>query len=142
MPEGPDEKKHMESAASINQIKADNAQISESYAAVGQVGNEEARSSAPLKIRFVYKAILFCFSTVTLSWFFEGLRQCKESASPQGLAFLIGGTVLTLLLVGLQGFFIYCEERSKGLRTRKIALFDKWYLHLVSKQKGDYTNRG
>ncbi|MBS1998405.1 MAG: hypothetical protein JSS86_18905 [Cyanobacteria bacterium SZAS LIN-2] len=96
----------------------------------------------PLKIRFAFKAIAFCCSVVTLSWFFEGMRQCKESVSFEGGVTLLGGTVLTLLLVGLQGFFIYCEERSKGLRTRKIALFDKWYVQLASKQKGDNTNRG
>ena len=140
MPGGSEENNQMESTAAINQVRAGDIQISESHPNAGRV--EVGAAVNPIKIRFVYKAILFCFSTVTLSWFFEGMRQCKETASPEGLAYLLGGTILTLLLVALQGFFIYCEERSKGLRTRKIAFFDKWYEHLVSKQKGDYTNRG
>ena len=73
----------------------------------------------------------------------------KDGPTVEGVITLVGGTVLTLLLVVVQGFFIYCEERSKGLRTRNIALFDKGYKRyvqlaspLTSKDKGDNTNRG
>jgi len=103
----------------------------------------------PLKIRFSFKALAFCASVVTLSWFFEGTRMIKDGPTVEGVATLAGGTVLTSLLVVVQGFFIYCEERSKGLRTRNIALFDKGYKKyvqlaskLTSKDKGDNTNRG
>lgn len=122
----------MESAIKANNLKPGNAPLSGQYSA-----GDNALDAAPIKIKFALKAVVFCFSVVTLSWIFEGLRQCKGEATPQGLAYLLGGIVLTLLLVVMQGFFIYCEERSKGARTRKIALFDKWYLFLTSKQKGD-----
>jgi len=98
----------------------------------------------PLKIRFGFKALAFCASVVSLSWFFEGTRMIKDGPTVEGVCTLLGGTVLTLLLLGVMAFFIYCEERSKGLRTRNIGLFDKWYVQLASqsKDKGDNTNRG
>jgi hypothetical protein len=135
MPEGPREKNDMESA-----VKANNQNPGQDL--LPDLSGQAGPSASPLKISMTLKVVLFCFSVVTLSWFFEGARQCKDAATPQGLSYLIGGTLLTLLLVFLQAFLIYCEERAKGRRTRKIALFDKWYGFLVSKQKGDYTNRG
>jgi len=157
MPEGPEEKSEMESAVKANNLKAGNAQLSEQYLAQdlakassqghakdssqALLNGQVQGSASQIKINLALKVVVFCSSVVTLSWFFEGTRQCKDAATPQGLSYLIGGTLLTLLLVALQAFFIYCEERSKGLRTRKVALFDKWYLLLVSKQEGDYTNR-
>ncbi len=102
-----DEKKEMESA--LNNHNLDVAgPVNGSQPALQQA------SARTIKVRLALKAAVFCFSVVTLSWFFEGMRECKEMASAQGLGYLIGGTVLTLLLICLQGFFIYCEERSKG----------------------------
>ncbi len=137
----------MASAAQAHNLNAGTAPHSGAEPAHnGAQARANAADSNPenkqMKVNFLLKVAAFCLSVVTLSWFFEGMRQCKEVASAQGLAYLIGGTVFTLLLVFLQGFFIYCEERSKGRHTRSIALFDKWYLSLTSKQKGDYTNRG
>jgi hypothetical protein len=130
MPEGPEEKKSMESAVRAN--------ANNSNPALTELG---AGGASPLKIRMVLKVFVFCCSTVTLSWFFEGLRQCKEVPGLQGPVVLAVGAILTLALVALQGFFIYCEERSKGGHTRKIALFDSWY-EILTKKKGDSTNRG
>src|ERR1700733_11118268 len=139
MPEGPEEKSEMESAVKANNLKSGNAplsgrnlaqDLSKDSSQVLLKGQDQGNAS-PIKINMALKVVVFSFSVVTLSWFFEGMRQCKDAATPQGLSYLIGGTLLTLLLVGLQAFFIYCEERSKGLRTRQVALFDKWYLLLV-----------
>jgi hypothetical protein len=150
----PDEKNEMESAVKANNLKAGNAQVSEHHLGpdrLQDISSDLSRDllknpgqggTTPLKISMVLKVVAFCFSVVTLSWFFEGMRQCKAAATPEGLCYLLGGTLLTILLVAVQAFFVYCEERSKNSRTRKIALFDKWYVFLTSKQKGDYTNRG
>ena len=130
MPEGPEETKSMESAVRANANNSMPAHL-----------EQGADGASPLKIRMALKVLVFCCSTVTLSWFFEGLRQCKEVSGIQGPAVLIAGAITTLALVALQGFFIYCEERSKGRHTRKIALFDSWY-EILTKNKGDSTNRG
>jgi glucan-binding YG repeat protein len=158
MPEEPEEKNQMELAIKANNLKSHKAPLSGPDSAHDLqkdpqrdpqmdlqkiLAPDQLQTVAkPIKIRMAYKAVVFCFSVITLSWFFEGMRQCKETASAQGLAYLLGGTLLTLFWVGTQGFFIYCEERSKGMPTRKIAVFDKWYLFLIAKQKGDYSNRG
>lgn len=143
MREETSEYRDMASAARAHNLNAGTApldgvnQACEAACAKTGPAIENGAQNKQIRVNLFLKATAFCFSVVTLSWFFEGLRQCKEVASPQGLAYLIGGTVCTLLLVVLQGFFIYCEERSKGRQTRSIALFEKWYLSLTSKQKGD-----
>jgi hypothetical protein len=132
------DKKEMESA-----VRAPETQATQAINGVsGDGASLSSFSESPIKIKWPLKLFLFCLSSFTLSLFFEGMRQCKESLTVGGGFILALGTLTTLALLLLQGFFMYCEERSKGNRTRKIALFDKWYLQLVSKQKGDSTNRG
>src|SRR5208283_2153171 len=121
MPEGTEEKNDMQSAVKAHNLKADMGPLSGpdlrqdlAQNQTPEISKIQGQGANPVKIRFAFKAVEFCFSVVTLSWFFEGMRQCKDAASPQGLSYLVGGTVLTLFLVGLQAFFIYCEERSKG----------------------------
>lgn len=108
-----------------------------------EAGTHKGTASADkpaFKVRLSLKVAVFVMATTTLSWFFEGWRQVSEAPTLAGLAYLFGGTTFTISLVGLYGFFMYAEERSKGGRTRNIPLFDRWYRHLT--KQGDKTNRG
>lgn len=92
------------------------------------------------KVKWTIKLGVFALATVALSWVFEGFRQVNAEPTLPGLALLFGGTTLTVLSVGVYGFFMYAEERSEGSRLRNIPLFDRWYQTLT--KNGDKTNRG
>lgn len=94
-----------------------------------------AGAAPKFKVRFSIKLSVFVLATLALSWFFEGFRQVNEAPTAWGLALLFGGTTLTIILVGVYGFFIYAEERAKGSPIRNIPLFDRWYRHFT--EKGD-----
>lgn len=87
-----------------------------------------------LKVRFAIKAAAFIASVISLSWFFEGWRKINESATLMHFGILIGGTLVTLALIGLQAYWIYIEEKSKGTLKKKIGLFDKIESYLDSKK--------
>lgn len=98
------------------------------------------------KVKWTIKLAVFALATVALSWVFEGFRQVNTALNASGvpdasgLALLFGGSTLTILFVGVYGFFMYAEERAKGSRLRNIPLFDRWYKILT--KNGDKTNRG
>ena len=107
------------------------------------------------KVKFGVKLMLFSFSVLALSWFFEGSRQIRESVDFSSVGYLSAGIVLTLALLIVQAFLIYAEERSKGTRTRNIPFFGKLYDRYVAAKleaqssgqnihviEGDKTNRG
>lgn len=85
------------------------------------------------KVKLMLKLLVFALSTVALSWVFEGFRQVSQEPSVWGVLLLFAGSTLTVLTVGVYGFFMYAEEKSKGNRTRKIPLYDKWYHTLTNK---------
>ncbi|MBI5172642.1 MAG: hypothetical protein SFV17_21780 [Candidatus Obscuribacter sp.] len=111
-----------------------------SAAEAGTPKGSASEDKPAFKVKLSLKLAVFVMATITLSWFFEGWRQVSEAPTLAGLAYLFGGTTLTIVLVSLYGFFMYAEERSKGGRTRNIPLFDRWYRHLT--KQGDKTNRG
>jgi len=78
-----------------------------------------------MKIHWMYKLAVFVASVMTLSWFFAGYRQVQESSTLGNWALLLGGTLATVLLLGLQGYWIYFEEKSKGSLKKQIPLFEK-----------------
>lgn len=92
-----------------------------------------------LKVRFAFKAAAFIASVITLSWFFEGWRKVNEALTIAHVGILVGGTLLTLALIGLQAYWIYIEEKSKGTLKKKIGLFDKIesYLESLGSKKGE-----
>lgn len=95
------------------------------------------------KVKLPLKLLIFSLSVITLSWFFEGHRRFQAALTPDAIAILLLGTILTLALIVLQAFFIYAEEKSKGNRTRKIKLFDTWYAKLSERsQSRNSTSRG
>jgi hypothetical protein len=99
-----------------------------------QKGSEGGASS--FKVKFGVKLMLFTFSVVALSWFFEGSRQIQQTVNFSSVGYLVAGVVLTLALVLVQAFLIYAEERAKGTRTRNIPFFDKLYVQYVAGRAG------
>jgi len=84
-------------------------------------------AAPPFKIKLALKLVAFIFSVITLSWFFEGAREIQNGLTLPAVAYLVAGGVFTVVLIGVQAFFIYAEEKSKDSRTRKIPLFDRVY---------------
>jgi hypothetical protein len=81
-------------------------------------------NARPLKVKFQLKVAAFILSIVSLSWFFEGMRQMKESTSLGHVALLMVAAVVTLALLWVQAFWIYLEEKSKGTLKKQVAHFD------------------
>lgn len=74
---------------------------------------------------------VFIASVITLSWFFAGWRQINESGQIGDWAVLVGGTVCTLLLLGVQAYWIYFEEKEKGKLIKRVELFEKIHARLA-----------
>lgn len=73
------------------------------------------------------KALVFILTIISLSWFFEGLRQIQQSFSLPHIGLLLIGILATVLLVGVQSYWIYLEEKSKGTLKRRIQFFETLY---------------
>ncbi|MBY0360104.1 MAG: hypothetical protein K2W82_19030 [Candidatus Obscuribacterales bacterium] len=80
-----------------------------------------------MKIHRAIKWGAFLASTVSLSWFFAGWRQVNAEGRIEDWGLLAAGTLTTILLVMVQGFWIYCDEKAKGRLTKRIALYEKMY---------------
>jgi hypothetical protein len=89
------------------------------------------------KITLAHKLIAFAASVMTLSWFFAGWRAVNESTALSGWLLLIGATLATALLLGLQGYWIYFEEKQKGTLRRHIGLFEKIHALLNKDTNGN-----
>ncbi len=83
------------------------------------------------KVKLPIRIAVIILSVLALSWFFEGWRQINKGITLSHVAFFISGILVTAVLLWLQGFWIYLEEKYKGTLRRKIELFDKleqrWY---------------
>jgi hypothetical protein len=96
--------------------------------------------SRPLKVKFQVKVLALVLSVISLSWFFEGMRQIKQSVSPGHIALLVASVLSTFLLLWVQAFWIYLEEKSKGTLKKKVAHFDKMEDWLKAKAVDKDTN--
>lgn len=90
---------------------------------VQSVGDKQGR----VKIRFRVKALAFIMTVITLSWFFEGWRQVQQSPTILHLCVLLAGSLTTVMLVTLQAYWIYIEEKLNGRLRRRIGFFEKVY---------------
>jgi hypothetical protein len=89
----------------------------------GITGGEMDQSQ--FKVRFAWKAAAFVLTVLTLSWFFEGTREIKDGLTVMHVGMLALGTVSTLLMLGVQGYWIYFEEKHKGTLKKRIDLFER-----------------
>lgn len=81
----------------------------------------------PVKVTFRAKAAAFVMTVITLSWFFEGWRQVSAGVTLSHCAVLAAGTGLTLVLLAVQGYWIYVEEKTKGTLKRRIGIYERIY---------------
>ena len=83
------------------------------------------------------KVSIFAASVISLSWFFAGWRQVVEAQTLGHWLLLAGALVLTLLLVGLQGYWIYFEESAKGTLRKRIKIYETIHDALEKRRSGD-----
>ena len=88
-----------------------------------------------MSVHKTVKWSVFIASVITLSWFFAGWRQVNESGQLSDWAVLIGGTLSTLLLLFVQGYWIYFEEKAKGRLTKHVDVYERIRARLESKVK-------
>jgi hypothetical protein len=85
--------------------------------------------SAPVKVRFSIKAVVFILAIFSLSWVFESFRQIHQGATLSRMAFLLFSILMTTLWLSIHSYWIYIEEKSKGTLRRRIELFERIYAH-------------
>jgi hypothetical protein len=91
------------------------------------IPKEVAQTLRPVKVTFRAKAAAFVMTVITLSWFFEGYRQVSAALTLEHCAVLAAGTALTLILLAVQGYWIYVEEKTKGTLKRRIGMYERFY---------------
>lgn len=70
------------------------------------------------------KIAAFVGSVMALSWFFAGCRQGLQRSTPESAVNLAAAGLVLGLLVALQAYWIYFEEKSKGTLRARIMLFE------------------
>ncbi|MBX9686013.1 MAG: hypothetical protein K2X27_04875 [Candidatus Obscuribacterales bacterium] len=93
-----------------------------------------------MSIHWSLKWSMFAASVISLSWFFAGWRQVNEHGGLSDWGVLLGGTATTLLLVTVQGYFIYFEEKAKGRLTKRVELFEKIEKFLEARKNAKCKN--
>lgn len=86
--------------------------------------HEEVKAS-PLKVKFQVKIAALVLSILSLSWFFEGIRNLKQSLDFTHIIFLVFPVISTLFLLWVQAYWIYIEEKSKGRLKKTVVHFDR-----------------
>lgn len=87
-----------------------------------------------MSIHWSLKWSIFAASVVSLSWFFAGWRAVNEHGALADWGLLAGGTATTLLLLSVQGYWIYFDEKAKGRLTKRVDLFEKINKFLVERK--------
>lgn len=88
-----------------------------------------------MAIHWSLKWSMFAASVISLSWFFAGWRQVNETGGLADWGVLFGGTATTLFLLGVQGYWIYFEEKTKGKLMKRVELFEKINKFLSEREK-------
>jgi hypothetical protein len=89
------------------------------------------------KVKFALKAAAFIATVLTLSWFFEGCREVRTGWTVSHIAVLTLGTLTTVFMLGVQGYWIYIEEKVKGTLKRRVGLFERIYAWSQKRNGGD-----
>jgi hypothetical protein len=72
-------------------------------------------------------------SIFAMSLIFEGWRQLKTGLTLEHSLVLLLGIFSTAVLLWIQAFWIYVEEKSKGTLKKKIVHFDRLDEYLQKK---------
>lgn len=97
------------------------------------MSQKDVKAINPRKVHWAFRLTAFVASVITLSWFFAGWRQIHETAVFADWLLLASGTVFTILLLGVQSYWIYFEEKDKGTLKKRIELFEKVQMRLMRK---------
>ncbi len=108
----------------------------------GGVSDRVLQTLPPVKVTFKAKAAAFVLTVITLSWFFEGWRQVSASITVPHCAILAAGTGLTLVLLAVQGYWIYVEEKTKGTLKRRIGMYEQIYANSGSSRRSRGSGEG
>ena len=87
------------------------------------------------KIHWGAKLTAFAASVIALSWFFAGWRQVNDTHTIIDWLLLFAGIAGTLMLLGLQGYWMYFEEKAKGALRKRIQLFEAIHSALSGSRK-------
>ncbi len=79
------------------------------------------------KVPFTIRAVAFTCTVITLSWCFEGQREISRGVTAPHVLVLVAGITLTLVLLMVQGYWVYVEEKLKGNLRKRIGLYEKIY---------------
>jgi hypothetical protein len=90
-----------------------------------------------MSIHWSFKWSIFAASVLSLSWFFAGWRAVNEHGALQDWGTLAGGTATTLLLLTVQGYWIYFEEKDKGKLMKRVELFEKVRKFISERKQGN-----
>lgn len=88
------------------------------------------------KVKPHIKWTVIIFSVLALSCVFEGWRQVQKELTFLHALILMGGILATALLLWVQGFWIYIEEKYKGTLRKRVEHFEKLEEYLQRKKKG------
>lgn len=77
-----------------------------------------------MNIHWSVRCSAFALSVWTLSLFFAGWREINTVGGVVAVLTLASGVVLTGLLLFIQGYWIYFDEKNKGGLRREIKSYD------------------
>lgn len=111
------------------------------HSSINANGASETPLVAVYKVKFAFKVVAFVCAVISLSWFFEGWRQVSQAPTPAHVGMLILGTVCTLAVLGLMGYWTYFEEKAKGTLRKRIGLYEQIHTRLelrsLSRKQGE-----
>jgi hypothetical protein len=90
-----------------------------------------------MKISLSVKTAAFIASIIFMSWSFAGYRAIQQAPTLSNLCVLLAAVLATVLMLAVQGYWIYVEEMDKGTLRRKIVIFDRihsWLGHTQEKR--------
>lgn len=118
-----DEKKKKKTAKSKQSVQTDT--VRQGKDPENMTASSILQNNQKFKVRLPIKLTVIVLSVLALSWFFEGLRQVQHGLTLGHIAVFLGGVISTAVLLWVQGFWIYLEEKYKGTLRKKIEHFDK-----------------
>jgi hypothetical protein len=83
-----------------------------------------------MSIHWSVRYSTFAASVFTLSLFFAGWREVMQTGQPGAFALLAAGTLSTVLLLVVQAYWAYFDEKSKGKLVRPSKSFEKLHAYI------------
>jgi hypothetical protein len=101
----------------------------------------QQRAEGDMSIHWSLRYSTFAASVYTLSLFFAGWRQVNQFGRFGDFALLAAGVVLTLGLLGVQGYWIYFDEKAKGTLKKRVQLFESIHTFIAARRANNNTEK-